>query len=246
MPQLTELKCPNCGAKLERVGDADQAMCPHCGAELLIERKAVAIAPAADARACPQCGDRAKKVAFYHRQGLSKGSYRGDVWREDGFDPVSLSGYSQTELSRLLSPPDKPKKGWTGPLLYVLGAVSFAGGILAGWVVWLFSGIVVGLLAMMVGVDPSEPSAAALLPCGFGLIPAGAAFAIGFGFFRTGSRTESRARERLAVEMPRWDEAIRRWRSSYYCETDDIVFIPEEQQRGLAPSERFHEFLYAD
>ncbi len=69
MADLIELSCPNCGAKLEAVADADRAECPHCGTELLVERKAIPvappIAPEVGPEKCPKCGrvDRVQKAS---------------------------------------------------------------------------------------------------------------------------------------------------------------------------------------
>jgi hypothetical protein len=48
--------------------------------------------------------------------------------------------------------------------------------------------------------------------------------------------------KRMQVETPRWENAVTRWDRSYYCERDDIVFIPGTNE--CESSDKLQQFLY--
>ena len=229
MAELTELTCPNCGAKLERVGDAAQAQCPHCGSQLLVERKAIAVAPA-ESSSCPKCdkGDLVRKVSTVHRAGLSSGFYSGHVWTDEGLDSVSLSGHTQTALSRLFNPPKEPRsRTWGGIALVAFGlwclaALSplFCYGLFSLFVRFELAGLALVAVAVLIGL------LYVFLPLWFGL------------------RKVNSKRLRFPVEKARWERAKHRWERLYYCARDDGVFIPGETP--FIPIGRIQEFLYAD
>ncbi len=228
MAELVELTCPNCGAKLEKVGGAAQAQCPHCGTQLLIERKAMAVTPPEPGR-CPKCGkgDALRKVSAVHRAGLSSGSYSGHVWTDDGLDSVSLSGHTQTALSRLFNPPKEPRsRTWGGIALVAFGlwclaALSplFCYGLFSLFVRFELAGVALVAFAVLTGL------LYVFLPLWFGL------------------RKVNSKRLRFPVEKARWETAMQRWEWLYYCARDDGVFIPGET--SFIPTTKMREFLYA-
>lgn len=228
MAELTELRCPNCGAKLEGVGHAARAECPHCGTELLIERKATAVAKQAEPLACPKCGknDRVQKVSSVHSSGLSRSSFRGDVWTKNGFDPVSMSGHSQTELSRLFNPPKKPgSRTWAGIALVAFGSccLVYVSMWLCGGLYLLFFDFDLGRLAFL-AFAVLTGLLCVFLPLRFGL------------------RKLTSKRQQFPVDKARWERAMDRWERLYYCARDHGVFIPSET--SLMPIDEIQKFLY--
>lgn len=248
MAQLTELKCPNCGAKLERVGDADQAMCPHCGAQLLIERKAVAVTPEAEALGCPLCRkvDRVQKVSAIYTSGVSTGRFSG--WSLDSDADagiVALSGRTQTEISKLLSPPKEPSytdsDGVCLFLFFLLFGVPVLGGLMLGG----FGLAMIYAAALVVGyVDPQVGPAGVLLLAIASLLMGCLGLAGVALFTRLMSKRGQHHRRRVAVMKASWEQAMHRWGGLYYCGRDDGVFIPGETD--LIPTTEMREFLYAD
>jgi predicted RNA-binding Zn-ribbon protein involved in translation (DUF1610 family) len=258
MAELIELTCPSCGAKLEADRSAAHARCTHCGTELVIERKAMVVAPPVAAEVgpekCPKCGrvDRVQKVSSVHSSGLSRTSFRGDVWTKDGFDPVSMSGHSQTELSRLFSPPKAPSPvTWVGRIVtaWGLGFLLFLGGLGGACLCFSASNL------LMVG--PSVTAELAAEPVGYGAFGlAGLAslplfmsylfsvFLWGGLPLLVGNRMRRSKRCKYPVEKERWERAAGRWQRLYYCARDDGVFIPGET--SFIPIDKMQEFLYAD
>jgi DNA-directed RNA polymerase subunit RPC12/RpoP len=255
MGHLIELTCPNCGAKLERIGDAPQAQCPHCGSQLVIERKAIAVAPA-ESSSCPKCrkDDCVRKVTAVHHAGLSSGSYSGHVWTDEGFDSVSLSGRTQTAVSRLLSPPKEPSSvTWLGRILtgWGLGFLLFLGGgclcVVAPNLLLVGPSVLPELLAEL-SIEPADYGAygtagLASLPC-FIIIPLLNVFLWGVIPLLVGNRMRRSKRREYPIEKERWERAVGRWQRLYYCFRDDGVFIPGETP--FIPIDTMQEFLYAD
>ena len=198
MAELRELTCPNCGAKLEQVGDAAQAQCPHCGTQLLIERKAIAVAPA-ETGGCPECrkADRVQKVSSVYKDGFQTGYYDG--W-----------GHSQTKLSESLSPPSQPleSKAWWGTFETV--------GMGANWAMALVI-LLVGLMGVL--FTPADILCVPMAALGLGLT-------LLLVLVHLYSRPRQMS-ERLA-KAQKWERAMNRWERLYYCARDDGVFIPGE------------------
>lgn len=251
MAELRELTCPNCGAKLEQVGDTPQAQCPHCDSQLLIERKAIAVVPA-ESGSCPKCGkgDAVRKVSAVVNAGVSSGSYSGHVWTDEGFDSVSLTGRTQTTTSRLLSPPKEPS------------SVTWLGRILTGWglgfLLFIGGGCLCVLVPSLLLVGPSLLAELAAEPVDYGaygvaglatvpfllIIPLLSVFVQGALPLLVGNRMRRSKQRKYPIEKERWERAVARWQRLYYCFRDDGVFIPGETP--FMPIDSMQEFLYRD
>lgn len=222
MAELIELTCPNCGGKLEWVAGADQLVCPHCGTELVVaaEEEAITLSPVAEPLKCPKCGkvDRVQKASGIYSSGVSSGRFSGSTWAWDSDGSfVTLSGHTQTELSRLLSPPKKPSSlDLAGVLLVLLGLAWCSLFEFVGALSVLLAGL--GCILMLAGL------------LGVPLIP--------LGLMRIQSRSKG-----FPIEKERWETAMRRWESLYYCARDDGVFVPGEM--SLIPIGQVQTYLYA-
>ena len=92
--------------------------------------------------------------------------------------------------------------------------------------------IIVGALAMFLGLTSKT----------------GITTGLGIFFLLSGVIGVLPERHRLAnnrwaqPEHPRWERAMTRWQSLYYCARDDCVFIPGENQ--AVPLAQMHDYLY--
>ncbi len=155
---------------------------------------------------CPHCGqiDSVRKVSAIVSDGTSSSRYTG---YGDGIgysshgmmvmdEIINLTGNSQTQLSRLLSPPIEP--------FYV----SFTTMLKHPYGIFL---IVLGLVGLVI------------LPIVWFL---GVAFICGpiLVFLSWGYASEKEEKS-LVTEMPRWQRAISKWWQLYYCYRCDGVFF---------------------
>lgn len=251
MAELIELACPNCGAKLDRVGDADRAVCPHCGSELLIERKAAFLTPDAGPLRCPHCGevDRVQKVSATYASGVSTGSVAG--WTVDSDADVGIvaaSGHSQTQLSRLLAPPTQPRSTSWAPILLMLWllVVAIPGALVAimglgGLLLVASAGIEVLVSATAEMREAAGPLLLVAVLSPLGVAVGVVAWVIPLWAFSKEWRSH---RQRVPAEKARWERAVYRWDQLYYCARDDGAFILCET--SLVPINQLEHFLYRD
>jgi hypothetical protein len=71
------------------------------------------------------------------------------------------------------------------------------------------------------------------------------AFFVVRAIFKSIDRTvEKRQREiaEIQAEIPRWEHAMQRWNQLYYCERDDLIFIPSE--KTWASREQMMDYIY--
>jgi DNA-directed RNA polymerase subunit RPC12/RpoP len=237
MAELGELTCPNCGAILQPVEEADQAACPCCRTKLLIERKAVPAPPEAEPLACPLCGnaDGIQKVSTIYVSEISRG-YRGGLW-----------GTRQTGLSRLLSPPTKPRSSDPrAQSIFKLGVMLCGLAVYSG--ICFFGGPALRvppseltLIGMSLGVTAaaiySTLIAGATIIVGVPLI-------VGAVLVYRGHKRIRAWEERLSFERGRWERARRRWERMYYCARDDGVFIPGDTP--VIPILQLRSYLYGE
>jgi hypothetical protein len=178
---------------------------------------------------CPRCGydDQAQSVRTVVSAGSSSGTFEGPT-SGVGFSlggglafmsaDTTLSGKTQTELAKRLSPPARPywRNVWTGfaPYLAVVAC-----GIGGGLGIWLS---VVG-----------APAACLLFTWGaFVLGAAGVALAVW---------VNRRRRAVVVAAMPGWSAALKLWEPLDYCHRCDVVYVPgsghfetpEEMRRRL-------------
>lgn len=177
------------------------------------------------ATTCPKCeqSDRITKVSAIVTGGISSGSYQGPSIGVStpvgkGQSRVSggyttLQGSSQTMISGLLAPPKKPEtKRWSGCAIFAL-----------------------------IGLAPLTISAIV------GYQDGGAAFGVIFvviiiAIITSQNNKVNTSKEEYEKELPRWQQAMRRWDSLYYCERDDILFNPETNE--TLPVGAMMDYLY--
>lgn len=165
---------------------------------------------------CPVCkkDDRITKISAIYSGGYSSGSYQGpstslSTSLNDGHSYVSggystLTGSSQTMLSRKLAPPPKPvpqKKGGCGFTLVIVFLVSIG---------------FLGLISGMVADDPL-----------YGLITFFVALLLLMIPISIRVSANSKEEDRIEELLPIWENAMRLWQKLYYCQKDDCVFNPE-------------------
>lgn len=237
MAKSAGLSCPNCGAKLDQFGDSDQAGCAHCGAQLLTEPKAVNPSAEAAPPLCPRCGkaDRIQKVSTTYVAETSQ-SHSAGLWR-----------HGDTELSRLLSPPPKPRLTDLSALsLFNLGIMLCGLGLYSG--ICFFGGepLRVGPSEILfVGVSLGARSALTYVAfiLGAGIV-VGTPLTLGAALIHLGRKRLRSWRERLPFEKGRWERALDRWEGLYFCQRCQGVFTPGEEHFVLI--QRMKEYLYGD
>jgi hypothetical protein len=242
VPELTELTCPNCAAKVGADRSAAQVQCAHCGAGFVIERMAIPVAPEIEPERCPKRGkvDRAQKASSVHTSGISRGYY-------DGY-----CGHSRMDLSWLLAPSAQPRRtSWLGRLLFLLGGLCLAGTGSAAACIGLFA---LCIVSWGIGDSAAHPKTlmVALLRSA---LAAGVLFgapvllllfllSIGVALLVAGRKLMQWQTRQFLMEKPAWENAVRRWQRMYYCARDDGVFIPGEA--SFMPIDKVQELLYAD
>ncbi len=237
MAELGELTCPNCGATLEAVAEEDQGVCPCCRTRLLFERKAVPAPQEAEPLVCPLCGnaDGVQKVSAIYVSELSRGY------------PGGLSGARHTALSKLLSPPTRPRS--IDPRAH---SIFKLGVMLCGLAVYLgiciFGGPALRVppseltrIGMSLGVTAAAIYFALIAGA---MIIVGAPLIVGAVLVYRGQKRIRGWEERLSFERGRWERARSRWERMYYCARDEGVFIPGDTP--LIPITQLRSFLYGE
>jgi len=133
-------------------------------------------------------------------------TYESDGTTGTGYTSTTTMGYgtSQSDLSKLLTAPEKPSE--TAPEVSGL----------------LFGTFVFGLMAMF--AFAAESGAALTAGVLLGAISAGLFY---LGYSRT-KRQQKENQTQLPVRLAEWERAMRRWRELYYCRRDHGVFEPAE------------------
>lgn len=180
--------------------------------------------------ACPKCRlkDQVQKVSSVYSGGKSDTTVSGPISGTAYVDGKSgsttshgfLSGSSITIKAQELSPPPEPTKE-KGYGCFAWGLIIFFG----------FAGIV-GLGGLF-----APPEELGLRPL-FLLITPGIPIYFAVNHFRIRARSESRYK----VEMPLWNEAIRRWDLLYYCHRDDVVYF--QGTPNFTPAISMNDLLY--
>ncbi len=211
--------------------DASSYVCNHCGNEHLLERDSDSILLEAFAK-CPKCGrnDQVRRVSaivksqIQHLEGttLTEKYYRN----EDGqlhstTESVPFTGKQSSELARQLSPPSKPEKPrGLGCLLWLgLGSAALLALFLA----------VNGLAIFSVGLFNPDLEAWRFTLTSLGCMVTSAVVALSLPFFlHRHKKAISEATAKYEKDVSAWGAAMEKYRRSYYCSRDDIVFDPEE------------------
>jgi hypothetical protein len=232
-----ELTCPNCGASLRPVGEEDQAVCPCCRTKLLFERKAVPAPPEVEPLVCPLCGntDGIQKVSTVYVSEISRG-YPGGLW-----------GARQTALSRLLSPPTRPRSIDPGGLsIFKLGVMLCGLAVYSG--ICFFGGSALRVPPSeltRIGMSLGVTAAAIYLTLIAGAtIMVVVPLVVGAVLIYRGQKRIRGWEERLSFERGMWERARRRWERMYYCARDDGAFIPGETP--VIPITELRTFLYGE
>jgi len=131
-----------------------------------------------------------------------------------------------SELAQRLKPPDPPLP-LTRDNSAVLILVTGIGILILG--ICLFVGFSTGETAAPAVANKIPPAIVSALK--FGSVPS----VFGIGFIVLGYFLRKKSQERirieqaeLTIECQRWQKARSRWEKLYYCERDDIVFVPGE------------------
>ncbi|HMR98328.1 MAG TPA: hypothetical protein PKE62_03655 [Anaerolineales bacterium] len=207
---------------------------------------------------CPKCNkdDSIQKLSAILATGISTGSYSGPSGGYVTVDGKSgnvsgyshLSGSSITELAKLVSAPNSPNK----PVKSMWGRVIAAIIVLVTYlcVIQTFLGIVFGITAYFLGDDFLEKygNNPILLLGIFVLFGISIAILVMVGKFSTKKLDKSaegnyiKALEEYSIAKPKWDSAIEKWKRSYYCHRDSLVFDSEGQD-SCEPT-NLKEYLY--
>lgn len=153
---------------------------------------------------CPHCGqtDMVQKVNVVYEGGFSTTQHKQWVPPPPGTDwaplLVNRQGLSQTALSAKLAPPKKPTPK-----------------SVQTWNEFRVGGIVLGVLAIFFASGGGEEGIVGWVIC----------MALAFLMFVLNDR---RQKPNYPKALARWQEAMRRWNSLYYCARDDGVFVPGE------------------
>jgi hypothetical protein len=166
---------------------------------------------------CLQCGqiDSVRKVSTVVSAGISTGAYSG---YGDGIgysthgmifidEVITVTGSSQTQLSRLLTPPIEPRKNYFGGILFIM--------IISG-----FMGVFITCIGL-VNIFTSQFEFGIFLML-FGLL------CLGIAVWTSNSYTKLNKSEqiRFKKELHAWEKAIQRWQQLYYCHRCDGLYVP--------------------
>src|SRR2546421_10632092 len=195
---------------------------------------------------CPNCRrvDNVRKVSAIVSAETSSGIYTGYGdgvgYTSNGMvimdEMITLSGSSQTTLSRLLSPPIQPgyQSAWNNLLFFFT--------IVMGFVFVLSLYHISGDLQEL-----TNPTYAGIFSQAISdLIVWGMILAIGVCVLawicRGVGRTNTLNYQQSEAQMPHWHRAISKWQRLFYCCRCDGVFLPG--QSFLVPTISMMDFLY--
>lgn len=213
--------CEGCTASFD---DSFQ-VCPQCGRVRKIEKPIkvdVSVAEKLSGSECPIChkDDKVAKVtAIVQRDTnrlngsvpVSSTHLDSDGKLRSSTDWSNFSAIQISDLAQQLSPPDKPTHG-----------------CLSIWNAWGFKPfavflVLVSLLFCVGSVGGNETDRS-----GIGISAFFLAIAVGFWFL--GVWWKKRGDASLKPQMDKWNHAMGRWFTLYYCSRDDCVFIPGEDR----------------
>jgi hypothetical protein len=170
---------------------------------------------------CPQCGqiDSVRKVSTIVSAGISTGAYSG---YGDGIG-YSITGSSQTQLSRLLTPPIAPRENYFGGILFILIVSGIMGVFITcvGFVNIFSSQFEFGVFLLL-----------------FGLLCLG----IAIGTSNSYTKLNKSEQIRFKKELHAWKKAIHRWQQLYYCHRCDGLYFPGLNY--IVPIQYMMDFLY--
>jgi hypothetical protein len=178
---------------------------------------------------CPKCNriDNVQKVTAIVQGGTHQingqvpvsHTYQDSEGWHTNTSYESYNATQRTTLAHKLMPPPKPQKRINRFVGFLLMAGMFFG--IMG--VCSFTAIVSS--ESEVSRKSSGNMSSSL---GVGLLPVSIiAF---YGLVRIYLRTEKPLKEKLAVDLAKWEYSLRKWQELYYCSRDDCLFFPEERK----------------
>ena len=225
---MPPIHCSSCGVELLTLSN----FCAECGASLDQQETALAVpapkAPAQQAKGtasqgdtdaqsallCPTCRtiDKVQSVSAI----VSAGAFTGAIVGSGHVTSTvkNATGTTRTRLAQQLALRDRPKissiSNWdlVGGLI---GVLILAYGMTAA--------IVVGVLYFRFGIDPGQTWHKPLIP----VIVTGIVLVATIGLTLIGKALE---RQRVAAQMPIWENYYGRWKQLYYCQRCNSVFMP--------------------
>lgn len=201
---------------------------------------------------CPGCGmvDRVAKVSAVYSAGLQASELSGSTMGaafpigDGNNDPAvgaaytQLSGSSQSDLSRKLSPPPQPIKprGRGGCAIALLGlgvmlAIAPVGAVLRS----IEEGLPSGFVALVVEAIRLLLGAVLLV------VMALVCFYFGSRWKQEADEAYDAAMARYEAQLPAWRNALAAWKRLYYCARCDGVFEPGEGE--LYPLDELAQYL---
>jgi len=184
---------------------------------------------------CPQCNkdDAIQKISAIVNAGKSIGSYSGPSTSHVSVDGKSgtsygysyLTGSGMTDLARLLTPPQEPHIPsiiFEGCGTRLALGIAFSG----AWLLTLWIGFYISTNNATLGT--------------VWLIIVTILYI--WSSIRIGRKARKEAEIKLQPEKTNWDNAIKRWKSLYYCHRNGIIFDPETNE--TCEPTKLKEFLY--
>jgi len=185
---------------------------------------------------CPRCNkdDTIQRISAIVQSGRAEGTFSGPTagavyvegkWGASG-SYTTLSGYTISELAKLLAAPPEPRKpsgfGW---MSLPIGCIGFIGGYLLGAVLALPGFFISGM------GNPSVPVAWQIIGFCEVIIAAIVGYGLVIVFIRHKARERLKVDEaRYVAEKLKWNAAIQRWNRMYYCHRDGIAFDPDTSE----------------
>lgn len=206
---------------------------------------------------CPLCSqnDKVEKVSAIVLQGTHEVSGTTQEWvsKKGGGSystTVPFSGTYTQELARKLTPPSKPDYSpsfwwnimpftglywlafWFAPISPRMKNVSILGLLFSIFYVCLF---------FSSSANNSNNDVMGLLNC---LIAPIIIISI-FVTYYIGLSEETTSRKAKAnAELPKWEQAMKKWDKLYYCARNDCVFDPDPNSGWSIPADRMIELLF--
>ena len=140
---------------------------------------------------------------------------------------AALVAAEATPLARMLAPPRQPKiepispwSRWAGWLIISAGTCSILTGLITIWP------------ALAQGAVDSQLIQLSLsLIFGLGIVGGG------FATLRSNAKKATKREAQVAVDLHRWEAAMKRWERLFYCARDEGIFDPTENTALIPPTE---------
>ncbi|MGA2489109.1 MAG: hypothetical protein ABSF99_02825 [Anaerolineales bacterium] len=219
--------CPNCGGNLQVDPGTDTVICQYCGTEHIIRRDTNGSVTLEAFARCPLCkrNDRSEKVSAIIKS--QTGQSESVVQQQRVYTDSKGHAHLQTvnvpvktvqtsDLARRLAPPPSPlipSKVRSTRSLLIISIISMVLGI--------------------VGIVLASTNSSDYAVCGVSgviLIPVAIVLFLVWVIPRK-KRQEKAMQQQASLNnaYQQWKQATSRWEKLYYCERDDIVFIPGEK-----------------